>query len=112
MKHGKKRRGTKNYQKVKPLKKKKIRGKNNKRDRFVRVHSVTDVDFVILTAFAQYKLPRSCCSFFEHAHQHELQNVEIYRAQTFRYECGFVFCFYWRDLDVLIDMPNLKKFEL
>ena len=95
------------------LPKKKVRGKVNKRNFAVKVHSVSETDVVLSTSFATYKIPRSSSPIvFMKAKQHELQNVLICRAQTFRYECGYVFELYWYDLDVLVDIPNLKRFVI
>ncbi len=41
----------------------------------VNVHSVSDIDFVINTPFATYKIPRSYFMIFEKASENELQNV-------------------------------------
>jgi len=91
---------------------KKIRGKNNRRNALIKVHSVTDTDFVISTSFATYRIPRSYCPFFQNANQQNIQNVEYYKAQTSRFECGYVFEFYWWDLELLFDAQDFKKFEI
>ena len=113
MNRGRKQNGLKSRKSAKgflPLKKN--RGKINKRNTAVKVHSVSDVDFVISTSFAKYKIPRSISPFFEKANQREIRNIEFYRYQTYRFECGYGFSFYWVDLDTLIDAHNLKEFEI
>ena len=92
--------------------KKKIRGKIKKRDHMVKIHSVSDVDFVISTSFAKYRIPRSCCHFFKDARQQDLQHVEFYKSHTYQYKCCFVFIFHWYDLDVRVSAPNFDEFRI
>ena len=110
--HGKKQNGIRKCSSKLRLPKKKIRGKVERRNRAVKVHSVSDADFVISTSFAMYRIPRSHSHFFEKASQQEIQNVEFYKGQTYQYECGFAFRFYWYDLELLFDTHDFKKYEI
>jgi len=115
MNHGKKQSGIRTYKikhKKLRLPKKKIRGKVNRRNRVVKVHSVSNVDFVISTSFATYRIPRSCSSFFVNASQQAIQNVEFYKGQSSWCEGGFEFRFYWYDLELLFGMEDFKKYEV
>jgi len=78
----------------------------------VKIHSVSDVDFVISTSFAKYRIPRSFCHFFKNARQQEIQHVEFYKSHTYQYECCFVFTFYWYDLEVMFTVPDFDRLSI
>ena len=71
---------------------------------------MTDVDFVISTSFAKYRIPRSFCHFFKDVRQQDIQHVEFYKSHTYQYECCFVFTFYWYDLEVMFSAPDFDRF--
>ena len=94
---------------------KKVRGKVNRRSRVIKIHSVTDIDFVFSTSFAIYRIPRSCCVTFSKASQHELQNVVCYLtiASCLGFDSdGYLLSFYWYDLDDVFDIDQFRKFEV
>ena len=78
----------------------------------VKVHSITDVDFVLSTPFAAYKIPRSSVVTFVNASEEELKNVIMSKVQTAQFECGYAYTFYWSDLDDMLDAPRLDKFKI
>ena len=107
---GKKHNGTKIHNRF--LSTKKVRGKTKKYERRVKIHSVTDVDFVMSTSFAKYKIPRSS-KIFKTANRQGIQKVACYAIKPSRREKGRVALhFYWQILDTIIDTDNLKDCEI
>lgn len=81
MNRGKSRRGTRSSKGfLRPMKK--VRGRVNRRNTAVKVHSVTDTDFVLSTSFATYKIPRSYSWQFKNASQKVLQNVVCFGSRN------------------------------
>ena len=92
---------------------KKVRGKTNRQNRVVKVHSVTATDFVLSTSFAAYRIPRSLSKWFEKANQRVLQNVVCCGIDPSRLDNGGVaHVFYWYGLDTIFDTDDFKKFEI
>ena len=85
---------------------------NNPHKFDAKVHSLSEFDFVLSTPFATYKIPRSHFVTLAKASDEELKNVIMFKAQTGRFECGFVFSFYWYDLDDIFDADQFEKFKI
>ena len=111
MKVGKKRRGIKRRNRfLRPLKK--VRGKINKRNKAVKIHSVSDVEFVLSTSFATYKIPRSCTPIFKKATRQVLQNVVCFAVDPSRIKPGHTaLVFYWYGLDTIFDTDDFEKYK-
>ena len=107
---GKKRRGTRKYSGYKRSKKK-IRGKNRRRDSVVKIHSVSDTDFVMSTAFAVYRIPRS---YFNNPAFHTATQQQLQKVKCFRSHLGAVdfLSFYWLELADVFDEDNFEKFKV
>jgi len=94
---------------MRPMKKE--RGKHNRKKYVVKIHEVTDTDFVLSTSFATYRVPRDHSHWFKNAGQKVLQNVVCCGYETTQY--GKVLStFYWYDLDSIWDTDDFKKYEI
>jgi len=93
---------------------KKVRGKSEKYRRVVKVHSVSDVDFVMSTSFAKYRIPRTFFGLkeFREAKQHLLQDVVCYATHTPEGRDDLVLTFYWFGLDSIFDTDDFKRFKI
>ena len=93
---------------------KKVRGKCNRRDRYVKITSVTDTDFILSTSFATYRIPRSYFRIFKNASQYDLQNVIGFITHTFQYDSNgsHIPSFYWYNLDEVFEIIDFEKFRI
>jgi hypothetical protein len=87
--------------------------KNSKTKFSVKVPSVTAIDFVMITPFAKYRIPRSRFVTFSKATDVELQNVIGYLSHTYQFdkEGSFIPSFYWYDLDDIFDADQFEQFK-
>ena len=92
---------------------KKVRGKVNRQNRVVKIHSVSNTDFVLSTSFASYRIPRSFSKWFQNANQQVIQNVVCCGVDPSRINVGDVaYVFYWYGLDTIFDSDDFKQFEI
>ena len=93
---------------------KKVRGKCNRRDRYVKIMSVTDTHFILSTSFATYRIPRFHFRIFKNATQHDLQNVVGFITHTFQYDSNgsHILSFYWYNLDEVFEAPDFDRFRI
>lgn len=94
---------------------KKVRGKVNRRNVAVKIHSVSDVDFVLSTSYATYKIPRSYGTTFGKATQRQIENVVGFMSYGYDYSIdavGHFLSFYWYDLDDVFDIDQFEKFKV
>jgi len=93
---------------------KKVRGKINRRKVVVKIHSVSDTDFILGTSFAMYKIPRSFFVAFKNASQQAIQNIVGYCSLASCYGLGegHFLSIYWYDLDEVFDVEQFEKFKV
>ena len=112
--HGKMRRGIKRRTKPFRWRLKKVRGKNNRKNTAVKVHSVSTDGILISTSFATYLLPRNYFITLSKAKQLEIQNVKGFLTHTYQYSVAgnYVLSFYWHALDDIYDVVQFEKFKV
>ena len=100
---------------------KKVRGKVNRRNAAVRVHSVSDTEIILSTSFATYKIPRYYFATFKKASRRAIENVTGYFVRTSRFDVNtrqyedvpcYMLAFYWYELDDILDIDNFAKFKV
>ena len=93
---------------------KKVRGKRNKKDTAVKIQSVSNIDFILRTSFATYRIPRSHFVTFQKAKQHALQNVVGFMSHTYQFDKNgsYILSFYWYELDDVFDEYQFERFKV
>lgn len=100
---------------------KKIRGKYNRRNAVLKVHSISDTEIILSTSFAVYKIPRSYFVTFKNATQRTIQSAigtlvltNRFDVNAKRYEdhASYVLEFYFPELDDLFDVDQFAKFKV
>lgn len=90
---------------------KKARGKVKRQHCAIKVHAVTDTDFLLSTSFAMYRIPRTDValgSMFAKANQKEIQNVVGVRHSRYPETLRFV----WGDLEEWVYPEELEPFKI
>lgn len=116
----KKQRGIKIYKDfLRPMKK--VRGKFNKRNTAIKIHSVSNTEIILSTSFAIYKIPLFHFATFKKANQRIIQNVTGYFVRTSRFDVNtrqyednpcYMLQFYWHELNDMLDIDNFAKFKV
>jgi hypothetical protein len=93
---------------------KKIRGKKDAKYMVVKIHAVNDIEIVMSTSFAEYRIPRYHFVSFKNANKRQIQDVISFRSFSHQHNAngGYSQYFYWRELDDLFSEDAFGRFKV